>query len=168
MDAFDTAYNMYWEMLYLQAYRLLKDDALARDVVQEVFTSLFLSMGKISPQVPLKYWLQTCVKNKVFNHIRHERVKEDYLASLSTYALNKESTTDRVVREKELQVIIEEEIARLPQKMRNTFELSRKEYLNVHEISKITSTSVGTVKKQVQEALKKLRYKLLPLYKLRH
>ncbi len=56
--------------------------------------------------------------------------------------------------------IIEKEIGALPPKMREVFELSRKENLSHKEIAEKLNLSEKTVKKQVNNSLKILRSKL--------
>ena len=69
------------------------------------------------------------------------------------------NTVDQI-DEKQLQTIIELEIAKLPPKMRRIFELSRKDELSHQEIAQKLDFSYQTVKKQVQNALKIIRPKI--------
>jgi RNA polymerase sigma-70 factor (ECF subfamily) len=57
-------------------------------------------------------------------------------------------------------LIIEKEIADLPAKMREVFELSRKTFLSHKEIAGQLDLSEKTVRNQVNNALKVLRVKL--------
>ncbi|WP_262712275.1 sigma-70 family RNA polymerase sigma factor [Mucilaginibacter phyllosphaerae] len=56
--------------------------------------------------------------------------------------------------------LIEKEIAELPPRMREVFEMSRKQTRTYKEITEQLGTSEETVKKQVSGALKVLRVKL--------
>ena len=56
--------------------------------------------------------------------------------------------------------IIENEIANMPGKMREIFELSRKSHLSHREIAETLGISEKTVKNQVNNALKILRTRL--------
>ncbi|MNI91450.1 RNA polymerase sigma factor [compost metagenome] len=57
-------------------------------------------------------------------------------------------------------LLITSEIAKLPAKMREVFELSRLEDLSHREIAERLNISESTVKKQVQNALKILKARL--------
>jgi len=59
-----------------------------------------------------------------------------------------------------LEVLIEKEIACLPSKMRQVFELSRKANLSHKQIATQLDLSEKTVKNQVNNALKVLKLKL--------
>ena len=65
-----------------------------------------------------------------------------------------------------MQALIEKEIAALPPKMREIFELSRKANLNYREIADRLNISDKTVKKQMSNALKILRSRLGVLFDL--
>lgn len=71
-----------------------------------------------------------------------------------------EYVTDQQLLEQELKEAIEKEIALLPPKMREVFELSRKQDLSYKEIADQLHISDKTVKKQVNNALHILREKL--------
>lgn len=68
--------------------------------------------------------------------------------------------TDHQIRERQLALKIEREISFLPEKMRQIFELHRKEHLTYKEIAEQLDISDKTVKKQVSNALHILRQRL--------
>lgn len=156
---FTEIYNRYWAVLYRHALRMLRDESAAKDVVQETFHSL-IAKGPINGTIPLRLLLYTTVRNRVINDFRKEKVKEKYLASLRSYAQTATNPTDNGLLEKELTSIIDSEIARLPERMRLTFELSRKMNFDYKTIAEKTSTSTETVRRQIHNALRILRSKL--------
>ncbi len=90
------------------------------------------------------------------------KVRNDYLNSVATFfshTVNDASLLD----EKEILAIVEAEIQNLPPKMKEIFELSRKENLTHREIAEKLNISDQTVKKQVQNALKILKPKIRAL-----
>ncbi|RZM28826.1 MAG: RNA polymerase subunit sigma-70, partial [Pedobacter sp.] len=76
---------------------------------------------------------------------------------------NQVQPPDTLVRQRDLAYQIELEIKALPAKMREIFELSRKEYRTHKEISEYLNISDKTVKKQISNALHILKAKLGPL-----
>ncbi|MNI50552.1 RNA polymerase sigma factor [compost metagenome] len=70
------------------------------------------------------------------------------------------------MRNRELAERIELEVAQLPAKMREVFELSRNAHLSHREIALRMDISDKTVKKQMNNALKILRLKLGSLFVL--
>ncbi|WP_431217566.1 sigma-70 family RNA polymerase sigma factor [Puia sp. P3] len=110
--------------------------------------------------VSLSSYLYTSVRNRVLNRIEHKRVKDAYLFSIQRFMKEGESIIDEQLRVRELTALIEKEIAALPDKMREVFELSRREELSHKEIAEKLNISDKTVKKQVSNAIKILRNRL--------
>jgi RNA polymerase sigma-70 factor (ECF subfamily) len=96
----------------------------------------------------------------VLNFIEHQQVEARYAASFQQHINEAHNITDIQLRERELQRIIDKEIAALPPKMREVFLLSRKEYLSHKEIAIRLNISEHTVKNHIKAALKTLRQSL--------
>ncbi|SDE88318.1 RNA polymerase sigma-70 factor, ECF subfamily [Dyadobacter soli] len=158
--AFAEVYRRYKGVLFLHARRILGNDEEAKDVLQELFTALWTRRKSIDLKTSLPAYLYAAVRNRVFDVIAHRKVEEKYIASLATFIEKGEYVTDQQLLEQELSELIEKEIAALPPKMREVFELSRKEDLSYKEIADQLHISDKTVKKQVNNALHILREKL--------
>src|SRR5690606_994169 len=105
-------------------------------------------------------YLYISIRNRILNIIAHKHVQSVHIQSLQHLINQGVCQTDYLVREKELRAIIEEEIAALPNKMQEIFEMSRSQYLSHKEIASALDLSEHTVKKQVNNALRILRTKL--------
>ena len=158
--AFVEIYERYWTVLYLHARKILRNEAEAEDVVQEIFSSLWLKRENIFLKSTLSSYLYSSVRYKIFNQIEHKKVISDYLKSLQQFIREGELVTDELYREKELADLIEKEIQALPSKMKQIFELSRKQYLSYKEIAEQLEISEHTVKSQVSNALRILKLRL--------
>jgi len=158
--AFAIIYNQYKAALYLHAYRTLKDEEEATDLVQEVFTNLWDKKESFSLKTSMASYLYGAVRNRVFNTIAHQKITSDYASSIQTFLDKGEFITDDLIREKELAAIIDKEIAQLPEKMREVFLLSRNTDLSYKKIGEQLHISDKTVKKQVGNAVKILREKI--------
>lgn len=158
VGCFNEIYNRYWAILYRHALRMLHDECASQDVVQETFHSL-IRHGNIQETIPLRLLLYTTIRNRIINDYRRGKVREKYLASLRAHTPVSDCT-DNQVRERELQRLIEAEISRLPERMRLTFELSRKQHFDYKTIAEQTRTSTETVRKQIHNAIRILRAKL--------
>jgi RNA polymerase sigma-70 factor (ECF subfamily) len=159
-SAFEAIYKRYYSLLYIHACKLLKESGEAEDCVQEVFSGLWQKAGQLEISVSLSSYLYTSIRNRVLNRIEHKRVKDAYLFSMQRFMKEGESIIDEELRVRELTALIEKEIAALPEKMREVFELSRREELSHKEIAEKLKISDKTVKKQVSNAIKILRNRL--------
>lgn len=160
VDAYTEIYNRFKGVLYMHAFNKLRNREDARDVVQEIFSTLWNKRYVIVFQTTLAGYLYASVRNKVINMIAHQDVASTYIGYFQHYLSQEPVKTDHLVREKQLKALIESEIALLPEKMKMVFELSRKANLTHREIAEELQLSEKTVKKQVNNALKILRSKL--------
>ena len=159
-EAFAEIYNKYKSSLYLHAFRILKDEDEAKDVVQEFFATMWAKKENLLIKTTIASYVYGSVRNRVFNIISHQKIVLQYAGSLQSFINKGEFITDDQVREKELTSIIEKEIAALPEKMREVFLLSRNTDLSHKKIGSQLNISDKTVKKQVGNALKILRLKI--------
>ncbi|QNK64280.1 RNA polymerase sigma-70 factor [Pedobacter sp. PAMC26386] len=158
--AYEVIYDRFWPILYRHARKMLQNEEDAKDVVQEVFTMLWTRVNESTIKPPLAAFLYACTRNKILDLIKHAKVKAKYTSSLMDAMDNRPQLPDALFIERELAGQIEDEVQRLPAKMRLVFELSRKEYKTHKEISLQLNISDQTVKKQVSNALHILKTKL--------
>ena len=131
-----------------------------KDLVQELFTNLWLNVEQIDSETNIAAYLYVSARNKVINLIRHDKVKNSYLSSLSNFANQHQNSILEQLSAKDLSIAIEREIQNLPCKMREVFELSRKKFRTHKEIAEELQISDKTVKKQINNAIKILRLRL--------
>lgn len=162
--AFKLIYERYWQLLYVAACRVIKDEDEAKDVVQEVFISLLSKGADLQIHGHLSNYLFTAVRYKVFDFISRKKVRTNYLDSLNDFLSRGDYSTDRALLEKEINAEMEKEIQNLPVKMKEVFELSRKAELSHKEIAEMLNISDKTVKKQISNAIKLLKPKFTNYY----
>lgn len=157
--AFTEIYNRYWAEMYYHTFRMLKDEDSAKDVVQDVFSTLWLKSSALNANMKLSGHLYISVRNKVLNLVAQNKVRNDYLSSVAAFIT--QSVNDSLLfDEREIIEIVEAEIKNLPPRMREIFELSRKDNLSHKEIAEKLNLSDQTVKKQVHNALKIIKNKI--------
>ena len=157
--AFTEIYNRYWAEMYYHTFRMLKDEDSSKDVVQDVFSTLWLKSASLNISTKLSGHLYISVRNKVLNLIAQDKVRNDYLSAVAAFIT--QSTNDSLLfDEREILDLVEAEILNLPPRMREIFEMSRKDNLSHKEIAKKLNISDQTDKKQVQNALKIIKNKV--------
>lgn len=159
--AYTEIYDRYVWILLDHAYNKLRNREESKDVVQEAFTILWFKKELLKEQENISGYLYTTVRNLILNLYARQQVQHKYVWAMEEYAaVNETVVTDHLIREHQLMEMIEREIAALPTKMRDVFELSRKSHLSHKEIAERLSISEQTVSKQVTNALKILKVKL--------
>lgn len=158
--AFDEIYARYKGPLYVHAFHRLQDREETKDLLQQLFTTLWAGRETLNITGHLSGYLFTAVRNRVIKFIAHQQVSSAYIESMQASFAQAEGPTDHLVREKELLELIEAEIAALPPKMREVFELSRKAHLSNAEIAGQLGITEKTVRNQLNNALQLLRTRL--------
>jgi RNA polymerase sigma-70 factor (ECF subfamily) len=155
--AFAEIYERYWPILYKHAYRLLKNEIECEDVIQDTFVNLWKIAPSLPNQTGLAAYLYTSIRNRILNIFSHSNVQAAYIDSLDDFLQTGYEITDHRVRERILAKLFEEEIANLPARMREVFELRRKQNLSYKEIAAAMDISELTVKTQMNKAITVLR-----------
>ena len=157
--AFSEIYVRYGERLYKQAYHVLRNREDAKDIVQDIFTSLWNKRAELQINNFAGY-LYIANRNQVIKLMAHKKISSVYFDWLQTMAGEEVDIADHAIQEKQLQELVEGEVGKLPSKMRLVFNLSRKAHLSHKEIATKLHLSEATVKTQVKNALRILRSKL--------
>ena len=160
-SAFTEIHNRYYPLAFLEAYKKLRDEDQAKDIVQELFTNLWIRRENLPLIKNLAGYLIASVKNAIFTYFEHQQVESKYITSLTDFVnTGNIAHTDYLVREREWEKHIEAAIQSLPKKMRVIFELSRKSHLTHKQIAEKLTLSERTVNAQMLNALTRLRSKL--------
>jgi len=158
--AFTELYNRHWEMLFTSVLKVTKDDEESMDIVQEVFIALWLKRTELGNIQSISGYLYKAVRNRGLMYIRANIVRNNYLSSLNQHLDEVRDTLGEQQAAKELEMILQQELDRLPAKMREVFILSRQQHLSHKEIAQRLNISDKTVKKQINNALKHFKDKL--------
>ena len=154
LGAFERIYNKYWSKLYLSAYNIIRDRQVAEDVTQEVLVNLWIKRANLK-LTSLNAYLYTSVRYQVFNVIRSGKIRADLFNRLEELFSN--NGGEELLSEKEINRLLEQGIAELPEKCRQIFIMSRKEHLSTKEIAERLGIAPKTVENQLTVALNRLR-----------
>lgn len=159
--AFRYYYDLYYTPLCLFGVRMLKDEVVAEDIVQDVFVNLWRARGRVESDLHLKMYLYQSMRHRCLNYIRVKKLEADYREE---YALleSDEGFGDAVVEE-EVHRVVMEEIDSLPQEQRRVILLHLEGKNNI-EIAEVMKVSVNTVKTHKARARQQLKAKLQDLF----
>jgi len=158
--AFTEIYKRYSVIIFYKINQMLRDQQASEDLLQDLFTQLWTKPELIKSDSNLGGYLYVCARNGVLKALHKSKLKSSYLTSLAQYATEVSLDMLNELDERELTMRLNQEIAKLPEKMRIVFELSRNENLSHAEIAHKLDISEQTVNKQVSNALKILRTKM--------
>jgi RNA polymerase sigma-70 factor (ECF subfamily) len=158
--AYTVLFDRFYGLLFVHACKMLHDEDEAKDIVQELFETLWLRRENITFNTSLSSYLYAAIRHRIINQIAHKQVAGKYLSSLREFIDRDDCLADHYFREREMARMIEQEIATLPEKMQEVFRLSRQEHLSYKEIAQKVGVSEQTVRSHVKRALRILRPKL--------
>jgi RNA polymerase sigma-70 factor, ECF subfamily len=125
----------------------------AKNLVHEVFVSVWEKFESLPDDTNYKSYLYTAVRNKSLNFIRDTK-KHIALDDMNS----EEPMVENLVMETaELEKEIEIALQSLPEKCREVFEMNRQEGLKYAEIAQKLNISIKTVEAQMSKALAILR-----------
>jgi len=155
--AFTEIYHRYWKKLLLIAWNLSNRSDHAKDIVHEVFMSLWERRNTIDIQNPAAF-LATSVKFSLFKYHqkeyrRAELTRENYVFDETCHD---ESGLDAIFLQEYINGIVEE----MPEKCRLVFKYSRDLGLKNTEIAEKIKISEKGVEANLTRALKILRNEL--------
>ncbi|MBL1407145.1 RNA polymerase sigma factor [Sphingobacterium faecale] len=164
-SSYTEIYERYSGPLYLFVLKRWEDRDGAKDLVHDFFLKLWEKREVLEISSNLTAYLYTAIRHAMLNQISREKVKTRYIDSFLSFLDTVEPKgTDYLMREREMQKIIEREIDGLHPRMREVFELSRKENLSRKEIAETLGISEETVKNHMHKALKTLKRNLGVLF----
>lgn len=157
IQGFNVLFDRHWASLFHLARRILDDDDLAKDTLQEVLVS-FYEKAPLKEITHVRAYLLKSVKYQCFMQLRSGKITEKHLHRLQSVAAV--NYVDEYMDAKELQALLQHEMELLPEKCREVFYLSRYERLSNKTIARRLNISQKTVEHQITKALKTLRLSL--------
>lgn len=156
-QAFTIIYQRYHKLLYVVAYKYLKNDCSAKDSVQQIFYRLWESRSVLIINMNLRNYLYTMLKNHLLNEIRN-----NYMAMEKNYELAQEKVEyedDLLdnIEKKEIEEQLYRAINGLPEQKKQVCLYKLRGNLSNLEIANKMGISVPTVKTHYAQAVKMLR-----------
>lgn len=158
--ALEALYRRYGRPCYGLSRRILIDEQLAQDVVQEVFLTVWRDAGKFDPsRGAFSSWLLSMTHHKAVDAVRREetlrkrRTTEDVLED----ALSDAPAVDDEVWSLLRRSRVRDALALLPDAQREALTLAYFGGYTQREIAGITSAPLGTVKTRMLAGMRRLR-----------
>lgn len=161
--AFNVLYNRYWKKLYNTANKRIKDREAAEEIVQDLFTSLWVNRKKISIHTSLESYLHSSVRYLIIACFQKQMNRLRFEEGFSKVSAITDNTTEDFILTNDLTQALNRKVYALPDKCRSVFELSRKDHKTNKEIAATLGISEKTVENHMTKALKLLRISLTSL-----
>ena len=147
--------------LYRFSLNIVKDEDLAKDVVQECLIKVWEKRNDLKLVQNLEAWCMQVTKNKALDKLRSKHISRTDLFE-SKPDTRKETNTPYAVTEREdVMTRIKSLIALLPQRQREVMQLRDIEGYTYKEIGEILEIDINLVKTNLFRARRKLKESLI-------
>ncbi len=149
-------YDRYGAQVHRVALSLLSNSSDAEEITQAVFVDAWRAKDSFDPaKGSLGGWLLAIAKRRCIDRLRvRERNRRDIAAVLAGNEHNHEVPgPDQIVD----QIVVADQLARLPQTQRAVLQLAFYDDLTHSQIASLTGLPLGTVKSHLRRGLEQLR-----------
>jgi len=154
-SAFESIVREHQGMVFSMAYHFLRNRALAEELAQDVFLSLYQNISAIKSPAHLVHWLRRVTSHRCLDQARRQKLRSH---------LSLEAVQEPAVMHAQPDVILSRRLARmvssLPEKARMVVILRYQEDLHPFEIAEVLEMPINTVKSHLRRSLAMLREKL--------
>lgn len=156
-QAFAQLLRQYHNIAYRTAMRLTGDNAIAEDVVQEVFLKVWLKRQQLCSVENFRPWIIAIASNTIYDMIRKRDREKDHL---SGWIREIEPFSTMTVAMKESSVyeeLVAEAVQKLSPKQTEVFQLIKKDGYTRDEAARLMKISPETVKSHLEQAMRTIR-----------
>lgn len=155
--AFNLLFDLLWEPMYGYATSMVQDNALAQDLVQEIWLDYWNRRESIKVE-NLKGYLFKAVRYSCYKHLRDTKFNQLQLEVAD--ALVFQNDIEKEELEADLINQVNSILSTLPSRCQEIFHMSRINDFSNKEIAQILNISKRTVENQISTVLRKLRREL--------
>ncbi|MEM8937981.1 MAG: RNA polymerase sigma-70 factor [Bacteroidota bacterium] len=157
-EGFKKAYDTYSDKLFGMCIKRVGHVDIAKDIVQEVFKSLWEKRNTLKPDGSLENYLITATKYKLIDYYR--RTQRNQTVEIRETELSTDTSFEEKLVFEEVKHKAINAIRSLPSKAREVFLLSRNHGLTNKQIAIQLSISEKTVEYHMSRALKVMKHHL--------
>jgi RNA polymerase sigma-70 factor (ECF subfamily) len=155
--AFTPLYDLYSKQLYRNILRMVKDEDVAQELLQDLFLKIWESQSSIDPEKSFRSFLYKVAENLVYMHFRKlskdKRLIERLILSANVFENNVE---DGIIS-KETNNLLKQAIEHLSPQMKKVFTLCKLEGKSYEEVSKQLGITTSTVSNHIVKANKAVK-----------
>ncbi len=174
--AFEQLIKSHQDRVYGLCLRMLSSSTEAEDLAQDVFITVFKSIGNFRAESRLSTWIYRITRNHCLNRIKFlkrraagKKIPLDAARNLNWSdqqtndpVVSRVYRPDRLAEGMQMEEIIQEQIACLGEDHRELVILRDLEHLSYEEIQEITGLPKGTIKSRLHRARVELARRMAP------
>ncbi len=157
---FEEIYRTYWRKLFGICLHHTQDEAVAEEMVQDIFSSLWERREHFEISGPIENYLVRAAKMEIMDYFRTTTRREKLSSAALSDFSESDNSTEQDIYASALEGHINSLVDSLPEQCRRVFTQSRVNGLNNNEIASSLHISVKTVEYHMTRALSYLRRNL--------
>jgi RNA polymerase sigma factor (sigma-70 family) len=154
--AFKELLTLYKERLYWHIRHIVKSHEDADDVLQNTFIKIFRNIDKFKGESKLFSWMYRIATNEAITHINKNAKRKHITSEELQHQTIRNLKADVYFEGDDIQLKLQEAIARLPEKQQLVFNMRYFEDIKYSDLSEILNTSEGALKASYHIATKKI------------
>jgi|ERR1041384_1172097 RNA polymerase sigma-70 factor (ECF subfamily) len=159
-DAFRDLFEAHKDRVYTIAFHYTGNEAMARDVSQQVFLKLFTTINQFREDSHFTTWLYRIVANACTDEHRKRRRFVPFSPEIEVRHMTEHGSQESRFHRKEVAESVRAAISELTPKLRLPILLKYVEGLSYDEIAQALDLSIGTVSSRLNRGHKMLAHKL--------
>jgi RNA polymerase sigma-70 factor (ECF subfamily) len=157
--AFSEIFHQYRNRIYAIAFKLTGSEALAEEVLLDVFLKVWLKRDQLPHVAHFTAWLFTVTRNHIFNLLKQTALKmaSAPLAEHEEYLLPHADDPAAILQEKEYRRLLQQAVDQLPSQQKKVYHLIKEHGMKREEAATELNLSPETVKRHLSEAMQFIR-----------
>lgn len=155
-EAFETVFTTYYNKTKFFLYGYLKSEVEAEELAEDLFVNLWEKRESIDLDKSFNSYLHTIARNAALNFLKRKFLHAAYIDSSMT-SEQYGSTSEEDLIAKELGLLIDDIVERMPEQRRRIYILSKEKGFSNAEIAEQLNTTKRNVESQLSLALKEIR-----------
>jgi RNA polymerase sigma-70 factor (family 1) len=156
-QAFESIYRLYSLRILQKLIRLLKDEEIAKELLQDIFLKIWEKREFLNPDRSFSAYLFRITENQVTDLFRRAAFEKKLMAHLIRVSTELYNHTEEFINFKEGNAILQQAIDTLPPQRKKIFTLCKIEGKSYEEAGKLLGISSGTVNDHMVKAARTVK-----------
>lgn len=162
---FSLLYSRYASKIYSKCISMLRDEALAQDATQEIFTKIFLNLSTFGEKAKFSTWIYSITYNYCIDFIRRKKKQVAlFTAEIEKAPDRADEVPDEALLEMEV-MQLRTVLDHLPAGDRAVLLMKYQDDLSIRDIAEILDNSESAIKMKIMRAKEKAQRVKRELFK---
>jgi len=156
-SAFTALYKMHASKLYANLFYFLKEEDIAKELLQDIFLKVWNQKENIDPEKSFKAFIYKIGHNLIYDHFRRAALDRKLTDTFISKFAEDYTHVEEQLLYKEASHILQQAIDGLPSQRKMVFMLCKLEGKSYKEVSEIMNISVSTISDHIVKATKSVK-----------